>query len=194
MEGDHRKASVVALPHRVLFDEATLATRVTELAAEIRAELAGKDVVLVGVLTGSFVFLADLARDLARGGLQPEIDFAAAAHYGNGPETTGSVQILRKPPTDVRGRPVLLVDDILDTGYTLAHLKRYLATLEPAWLRTCVLLDKRERRCVTFDADYVGFCIPDLWVFGYGLDSSGQGRALPYVAAPDDPGGKDAAG
>jgi hypoxanthine phosphoribosyltransferase len=171
------------LPHRVLFDEQVIATRVTELAKEICGDLPDRTPLMIGLLTGGFVFLADLIRAGARLGIEPRIDFMAVSHYGSGTEAKAKAAIYKDTAANLRGRSVLVVDDILDSGYTLRTVTDHLRAREPGWLRTCVLLDKPTRRCVDVQADYVGFTVPDVWVIGYGLDAGGEGRALPYVGA-----------
>jgi hypoxanthine phosphoribosyltransferase len=170
------------LEHRVLFSEAVVATRVSELARTIQRDLPCSDPIIIGLLTGSFVFVADLIRSASRLGLEPQVDFVAASHYGASTTSNGVVTIHKDVALDVRGRVVLLVDDILDSGRTLLLVRELLAARNPSWLRTCVLLDKPSRRVVEIKADYVGFEVPDYWVIGYGLDAGGEGRALPYVA------------
>jgi hypoxanthine phosphoribosyltransferase len=180
---------VTMLKHHVLLSEAEIAGRVNELAEAIRAELPSPALLVVGLLTGSFVFVADLVRAMSRLGLEPRVDFLGVSHYGPGTESDGVVQIQKDVAADIRRRAVLLVDDILDSGLTLRLVRSHLAAREPMWLRTCVLLDKPSRRVVDMHADYVGFEVPDCWVIGYGLDCGGEGRALPYVGAvePDGP-------
>lgn len=175
------------LSHRVVFEEAVIAARVGELAGAIARDLPEPTPVLIGLLTGAFIFMADLARALGRLGIEPEIDFMAVSHYGHSTESSGLVQIHKGSALDLTGRPVLLVDDILDSGRTLSIVRDHLVVREPSWLRTCVLLDKPSRRQVAISADYVGFEVPDVWVIGYGLDAYGQGRGLPYVAALTTP-------
>jgi hypoxanthine phosphoribosyltransferase len=169
------------LRHRVLFQEALIAARVRDLALEIKQDLPSSHLVIVGLLTGSFVFVADLARAAAQLDLEPRIDFLAISHYGGTIVSSGNVKMVKDVVVDVRNQAVLLVDDILDSGWTLQAVRDQLAAREPAWLRTCVLLDKPSRRTVNFTADYVGFEVPDYWIIGYGLDAAGEGRALPYV-------------
>ena len=171
------------LTHRVLLSEETIARRVNELAEAVRRDIPGPDLIIIGLLTGSFVLVADLGRALARLGLAPQFDFLATSHYGAATTSSGTVTLLKDCSLDVRGRPVLLVDDILDSGRTLRLVREHLVRREPSWLRTCVLLDKPSRRVVEFLADYVGFEVPDYWVIGYGLDAGGHGRGLPYIAA-----------
>ena len=169
--------------HRILFDEAAIAARVGELAAVLRRDLPHRAPVLIGLLTGSFVFVADLARALSRLGVEPQIDFMAVSHYGAATTSGGRVEIRKDTALDLDGRVVVLLDDILDSGQTLQLVCAQLTARKPQWFRTCVLLDKPAARLVDIQADYVGFEVPDLWIIGYGLDAGGEGRALPYVAA-----------
>jgi hypoxanthine phosphoribosyltransferase len=175
------------LAHRILYDEATIGRRVSALARQLAADLPDRQPILVGLLTGSFVFVADLLRALNAEGVEPNVDFLAVSRYGAEAESASpGARILRDIDTEVRGRSVLLIDDILDTGYTLDRVVKHLAARRPAWLRSCVLLDKPARRAVPIEADYVGFEIPDVWIIGYGLDSGGRGRGLPYIAALEE--------
>jgi hypoxanthine phosphoribosyltransferase len=160
-----------------------IATRVEQLARAIAKDLPGPSPLMIGLLTGAFVFLADLVRALGRLGVEPQVDFIAVSHYGLATESSGVVQITKDTTLDLAGRPVLLVDDILDTGRTLKVVRDRLLARGPSWLRTCVFLDKPSRRVVPISADYIGFEVPDVWIIGYGLDAGGEGRALPYVAA-----------
>lgn len=171
------------LKHHVLFDETVIETRVDQLARAIRKDLPDLAPVTIGLLTGSFIFLGDLVRALARLGVEPQVDFMAVSHYGASMESSGQVQVKKDTALDLTGRPILIVDDILDSGRTLSVVRDRLVQRAPSWLRTCVLLDKPSRRIVPISADYVGFEVPDVWVIGYGLDAGGEGRALPYVAA-----------
>ena len=154
-----------------------------QLAREISKDLPSPAPLIIGLLTGSFIFVADLVRGLSRLNVQPQVDFMAVSHYGATTESSGLVTIGKDVTLDVSGQSVLLVDDILDTGRSLSLGRDHLAARGPMWLRTCVLLDKPSRRAVPIKADYVGFNVPDVWVIGYGLDAAGEGRALPYVAA-----------
>jgi len=169
--------------HHVLFDERAIATRVKQLAHAIVKDLPAPAPRMIGLLTGAFVFLADLVRAFGRLGVEPQVDFMAVSHYGLATESSGVVQITKDTTLDLGGRPVLLVDDILDSGRTLKVVRDRLLARGPSWLRTCVFLDKPSRRVVPISADYVGFEVPDVWIIGYGLDAGGEGRALPYVAA-----------
>lgn len=175
------------LKHRVLVDEQTIAARVQELARAIVADLPEPTVIMIGLLTGAFVFLADLVRALGRLGIEPQVDFMAVSHYGCSTASSGLVQIHKDSALDLKGRPVLLIDDILDSGRTLSMVRDHLVGRGPSWLRTCVLLDKPSRRQVAIHADYIGFEVPNVWIIGYGLDARGEGRGLPYVAAIEAP-------
>jgi hypoxanthine phosphoribosyltransferase len=169
---------------RVLVGEDRIRTRVAELAQQISADYAGVDeLVLVGVLKGAFIFLADLSRQLT---IPRRIEFVAVSSYGT-EGAAGEVRLeldLRHP---IRGRHVLVVDDILDTGRTLDYLVRLLEAQEPASLRTCVLCRKPSRVEVPRAVDYLGFDIPDAWVVGYGLDFHERDRTLPYITTIDGP-------
>jgi hypoxanthine phosphoribosyltransferase len=174
---------VELLKHHVLFDETAIARRVEQLAQAIGSDLPNPAPRMIGLLTGSFVFLADLVRALARLGVEPMVDFVAVSHYGLATESGGVVQIRKDTSLDLTGQAVLLVDDILDSGRTLSLVRDRLVARGPSWLRTCVFLDKPSRRVVSISADYIGFEVPDVWIIGYGLDAGGEGRALPYIAA-----------
>ncbi|PYN58003.1 MAG: hypoxanthine phosphoribosyltransferase [Candidatus Rokuibacteriota bacterium] len=167
---------------RVLVSADALKARVGELGRAIARDYAGASPVLVGVLQGAVPFLADLMRELP---LDLTVDFLRASSYGSGTNSSGAVRLLSDLTVDIKGRPVLLVDDIVDTGLTLAVLKRTLEARGPLSVRTCVLLDKQGRRQTEIDVDYVGFTIPNVFVVGYGLDYDGLYRNLPYVATLD---------
>ena len=167
----------------VLLDEATIQRRVQEVADEISADYEGirnEDFLLVGVLKGSFIFMADLSRRLT---VPHRVDFIALSSYEDSTEATGSVRLIMDTRTDVAGRHVLIVEDILDTGYTLRYLYRLFGARGPASLRTAVLLTKPDRREVDVPIHYVGFSIPDVWVVGYGLDFADRFRTLPFIGA-----------
>ncbi len=169
---------------RVLLDEGTIDGRVRTLASEISTAYAdveyGDDgLVLVGVLKGAFVFLADLARRLT---IPHHVDFIALSSYNRG-ETKGEVRLIMDSRINVSDRHVLIVEDIVDTGYTLDYLQRTFSARQPASLRSCVFLSKPDRRRVDVDIDYLGFEIPDVWVVGYGLDFADRYRTLPYIGA-----------
>jgi hypoxanthine phosphoribosyltransferase len=162
---------------RVLISKAALARRVRELSHEIERDFAGRELVVVAVLNGTVMFLADLLRHLT---LPLRLDFIGVSSYGAGTES-GEMVFTKELRLDVRGRDVLLVDDILDTGKTLKRVVAKLQQLEPRRLKTCVLLEKAERRVEEIRADYIGFNIPDLFVVGYGLDYAERYRNLPFV-------------
>lgn len=178
------------IPHRILIDEQAIRTRVQELARLIATDLEGRPPRLLGLLTGSFVFLADLARALSRHAVEPKADFLAVSHYGTSTDPARAVRIEKDTGLEISGQAVLVVDDILDSGRSLAMVVEHLRRQHPAWLRTCALLDKPSRRLVPIKADYVGFEVPDVWLIGYGLDLGGEGRALPYVGAVEHWGDK----
>lgn len=163
---------------RILIDERKIALRIRELAQTINQDFAGRDTVVVAVLTGTVLFLADLLRHLH---LPLRLDFVGVSSYGNS-TTPGELSFTKGTRIDVRGRDVLVVDDILDTGKTLSHVAAHLRQFRPRRLRTCVLLDKNARRKVRIRADYVGFPIPDEFVVGYGLDFAERYRNLPFIA------------
>jgi len=167
---------------RVLVSEDALRARVAELGRAIARDYAGASPVLIGVLQGAVPFIADLMRALP---LDVTVDFLRASSYGAGTESSGAVRLLSDLTVDIKGRPVLIVDDIVDTGLTLAMLKRTLEARGPLSVRTCVLLDKQGRRQTEIAVDYVGFAIPNVFVVGYGLDFDGLYRNLPYVATLD---------
>lgn len=164
---------------RMLIPADDIAAKVSCLAERLAADYSDKRPVLVGVLSGSVVFLADLIRQLP---IAMTLDFVAARSYGGGTESSGTVELLAGPLEDVSGRHVLLVEDIVDTGLTVQHLKSHLESLGAASVKVCALLDKRSRRQVDVPLDYCGFEVPDQFVVGYGLDFAGQYRNLPFVA------------
>lgn len=157
----------------------SIAARIEELAREITADYAGTDkLVVVGLLRGSFVFIADLVRELD---LPVEVDFLEASSYGSGMESSREVRILKDLRGEIAGRDVLVVEDIVDTGHTLHHVTNLLRTRGPAKLKTIALLDKPTRREVDIRADWTGFEIPDEFVVGYGIDYAQRDRNLPHI-------------
>lgn len=157
----------------------TIAARIETLAREIEAAYAGIDrVVVVGLLRGSFIFIADLVRELA---LDIEVDFIEASSYGNAMESSREVRIVKDLAGQIEGRHVLVVEDLVDTGYTLSHVVSLLRARAPSSLRTIALLDKPARREVDFHADWIGFEIPDAFVVGYGIDYAQSNRNLPHI-------------
>jgi len=162
---------------RVLITDEQLATRVTEMAGEIERDFRRRDLAIVSLLNGTVMFLADLIRHLS---LPLRLDFIGVSSYGAGTES-GELVFTKELRMEVRGRDVLLVDDILDTGKTLSRVLPKLRVLQPRRIKVCVLLDKPSRRLENVEADYVGFKIPDFFVVGYGLDFAEQYRNLPFV-------------
>ncbi|MGD9738522.1 MAG: hypoxanthine phosphoribosyltransferase [Bauldia sp.] len=170
---------------RILFDAAAIAARNAQLAAEI-AGAGYRDLLVVAILKGSFVFAADLLRSLHAAGLSPEVEFLSLSSYGEGTISSGSVRIVRDIESDVAGRDVLLIDDILESGRTLAFARDLLRERGAARIGTAVLLDKRGKRKTAIDADHVGFESPDLFVVGYGMDAAHAFRELPFVGVVED--------
>ncbi len=168
----------------LLIKEDDIKRRVRELGREIEEDFKdSQDLVVVGLLKGAFVFVADLIREI---GLPLRVDFLWVSSYGQSMESSGSIKVLKDIDTDVEGRSVLLVDDILDTGVTLKEIHYFLKMKGPRRLRTCVLLDKKGRRKVEFEADYVGFEVPNRFLVGYGLDWGELGRNLPGIYAVEE--------
>ena len=156
-----------------------IAARIEELAREIEAEFATADkLVVVGLLRGSFVFIADLVREL---NLDVEVDFLEASSYGNGMESSREVRILKDLRGAIESRYVLVVEDLIDTGYTMKHIIGLLQARNPAKMKSIVLLDKESRREVDISADWVGFAIPDEFVVGYGIDYAERNRNLNHI-------------
>lgn len=156
-----------------------IAARVEELARAITEHFSGTDkLIVVGLLRGSFVFIADLVREID---LPVEVDFLEASSYGNGMESSREVRILKDLRGQIAGRDVLVVEDIVDTGHTLSHVRRLLLSREPRRLEVCALLDKPSRRQADIRATWTGFEIPDEFVVGYGIDFAQRDRNLPYI-------------
>ena len=162
-----------------LISAKAVAARIEELCREIRHEFSDTDqLVVVGLLRGSFVFIADLVRELD---LPIEVDFLEASSYGNSTESSREVRILKDLRGAIEGRDVLVVEDIVDTGFTLSHVVRLLSSRRPRKLKTIALLDKPSRREVDIRADWTGFEIPDEFVVGYGIDYAQRNRNLPFI-------------
>lgn len=171
-------------PGKILIDGETISRKVSEMADEVAECYFGREFVAVGILKGAIFFLADLVRCLPRES-RVKIDFMAVSSYGASTKSSGIVKIVKDLDTDIKGKDVLLVEDILDTGLTLSYLQVLLRGREPASLRTCVLLDKPDRRRIEVPVDFRGFSIPDEFVVGYGLDYSGYWRNLPNIHAAE---------
>lgn len=161
-----------------LLSSEQIQAKVQELGAQINRDYAGKEVLVVGILKGAFVFCADLLRTL---NISTRVDFMAVSSYGAGTESSGVVKILKDLDSSVEGRHVLLVEDIVDSGLTLRYLREYLEHQNPASVKICALLDKPSRRRTQVVIDYIGFAIPDEFIVGYGIDYAEQYRHLPYI-------------
>jgi len=148
------------------------------MADEISRDYAGEEIVLIGVLKGAFIFMADLVRALA---IPSQTDFIRAASYGAGSESSGNIVITKDVELAIDGRNILIIEDIVDTGLTLRHIVDTLKLRNPKSIKVCTFLDKRQRRKVPFEADYVGFTMDDGFIVGYGLDFNEQHRFLPDV-------------
>jgi hypoxanthine phosphoribosyltransferase len=163
----------------VLEKEAIAAT-VAALGAQISSDFKGREVILIGVLKGAFIFLSDLARQIS---IPVRLDFIRASSYGSETTSSGTIRLTQKPQIDVRGKPVVLVEDIVDTGLTLTYLIHYLNGLNPSTVKVCAMIDKPERRKVQVVVDYVGQVIPRGFLVGYGLDHDERYRELPAIYA-----------
>lgn len=162
----------------ILYDEATIAQRVKELGAVISRDYEGKEVVLVAILRGSFVFLSDLCRNLE---IPCTVEFMSVSSYGNSTSTSGQVQITKDLNCDISNKHVILIEDIMDSGNTLAYLYNLLRQRKPASVALCALLDNPARRQQDVEISYCGFQIPNAFVVGYGLDYAQYYRNLPYI-------------
>lgn len=167
----------------ILIDAETLQTRVKELGAQISADYVNEDLLLICILRGGVPFMVDLSRSITTPHM---MDFMAVSSYGAGKrESTGSARVTLDLQTDIRGRNVLLVEDIIDSGHTIAAVLQMLETRQPKTLKVCALLDKPERREAHVPVNYLGFTIPNKFVFGYGLDLDEYYRNLPFVGVVD---------
>ena len=163
---------------QILYTEEELRQRVRELGAQITADYSGREPMLVSVLRGSYIFMADLTRSI---NLDVTVDFMVVSSYGAGTVSSGQVEIKKDLSDSIEGRDLIIVEDILDSGNTLYYLMEVLRARKPASIRICTLMDKPERRTKPITADYVGFTIPDAFIVGYGLDFDEKYRNLPYV-------------
>ncbi|MDP2995075.1 MAG: hypoxanthine phosphoribosyltransferase [Anaerolineales bacterium] len=167
----------------ILIDEQTLQTRIKELAEEINRDYKGKDLLLICILRGGIVFLVDLMRHI---NVPHQLDFMAVSSYAAGArQSGGSVRLSLDLKTDIRSKDVILVEDIVDSGNTIAYVLEFLQTRQPRSLKVCTLLDKKERRETSIPIHYRGFSIPNKFVFGYGLDLDEYYRNLPFIAVVD---------
>lgn len=163
-----------------MISEQEIRQRIAELGQQITNDYrdSGSDMVLVGLLRGSFMFMADLCRQIE---VPHEVDFMTASSYGNSMSSSRDVKILKDLDEDIRGKDVLIVEDIIDSGNTLSKVREILALREPKSLAICTLLDKPSRREVSVTVEYIGFSIPDKFVVGYGIDYAQRYRHLPYI-------------
>lgn len=162
----------------ILVSAEEIADKISELAKQITEDYRGKDVLLVGILKGAYVFMADLAREIQ---LPVEFDFMAVSSYGSATKSSGVVRILKDLDYEITGRHVLLVEDIIDSGLTISYLLRYLEARRPASLEICSLFWKKGQQAVDLDVRYPGFELPPVFVVGYGLDYDEKYRNLPYI-------------
>jgi len=162
----------------ILFPRDAIQKRVRELAGQISKDYADRELIIIGILKGAFIFMADLIREIS---IPCRIDFTRLASYGDGSDSSGKVVMTKDIETSIKGKDILIVEDILDTGLTLQYLVGWLKERNPDSLKICVLLDKRKRRKVSFEADYVGFTIDDGFVVGYGLDFNEKYRFSPDI-------------
>lgn len=163
----------------VLYNEEQLRKRVKEIGSKISEDYKGKDLILIGVLKGSVIFMADLMKEI---NIPCNMDFMAVSSYGNSSETSGVVRILKDLDFEIENRDVLIVEDIIDSGVTLRYLVDYLNGRKPASIEIVCLLNKEERRQSNIDVKYIGFDVPDYFLVGYGLDYAEKYRNLPYIA------------
>jgi len=169
-----------ATPGEVLVTRERLTERVREMAADISADYAGRDLLVIGILKGAVFFTADLVRELT---VPCEIDFMSVSSYGSATHSSGVVRITKDLDVAIEGRDVLLVEDVIDSGRTLRYLMRNLSARDPASLETCALLSKPAADRLDLGTRYVGFRLPDVFVVGYGLDAGERFRELPYISA-----------
>ena len=163
---------------QILYTEEELRRRVKELGCQITADYAGREPLLISVLRGSYIFMADLTRSI---NLDVRVDFMSVSSYGAATVSSGQVEIKKDLSASIEGKDLIIVEDILDSGNTLFYLLDVLRARKPASIRICTLMDKPERRAKPIKADYVGFTIPDAFIVGYGLDYAERYRNLPYV-------------
>ena len=163
---------------KVLIDEKEIKKRVEYLGKKITKQYKGKELVLICILKGSTYFTADLSRYIEN---DITLDFMKVSSYGNSTESSGNIELKMDLSTNIKDKDVIIIEDIIDTGYTLKYLKEYLYTKKPNSIKICTLLDKKPRRKIDIEADYVGFEIEDKFVVGYGLDYMEKYRNLPYV-------------
>jgi hypoxanthine phosphoribosyltransferase len=162
----------------ILFSRDVIQKRVRELADQISKDYAGRELIIIGVLKGAFILMADLIREIS---IPCRVDFARLASYGAGSESSGKVVMTKDIETSIKDKDILIVEDILDTGLTMQYFVEWMKERNPKSLRTCIFLDKRKKRKVSFKADYVGFTIDDCFVVGYGMDFNEKYRFSPDI-------------
>ncbi len=164
---------------KILYTQEDIWKRASEIGKQISEDFAGEEVILIGTLKGCVVWMADIMKAIT---LDAQVDFVIASSYGSGTSSSGVVKIKKDIETDLYGKNVLIIEDIVDTGTTLKFLKEYLADRKPKCVKICTLLDKPLGRRVEIKADYVGFTVDDLFIIGYGLDYDQKYRNLPYIS------------
>lgn len=163
---------------KILFDEQTIEKRIKELANEIMDDYQNQAITLICILKGSIYFTTELSKRINN---EVELEFMRVSSYGNSTESSGKIDVKLDLDKDITGKNIIIVEDIIDTGRTLFYLKNYLLTKNPASLKICTLLDKKERRVCDIEADYVAFNVPNKFVIGYGMDNAEKCRNLPYI-------------
>ncbi len=169
---------------KTLINENELQKRIKELGEEITQDYKDKEIIIVCILRGAVYFAVDLTKNIKNNKLQ--LEFMQVSSYGNNKETTGKLKIKKDINTDIKDKNVIIVEDIIDSGITMTNLKEYLLSKQPKSLKVCTLLDKKERRQVEVEADYVGFDVPNKFILGYGLDYEECYRNLPYIGYNDE--------
>lgn len=169
---------------KTLINEEQLQKRIEEIGKQITEDYKNKEIILICILRGAVYFAVDLSKQIKSNNLIME--FMQVSSYGNNKETTGEIKIKKDLDADIKGKNVLIVEDIIDSGLTMSLLKKYLLSKEPESLKICTLIDKRERRKVEIEADYVGFEIPNKFILGYGLDYEEYYRNLPYIGYSEE--------
>lgn len=167
----------------ILFSREEVTRRIEELGKEISKDYDGEDIVAVSLLRGSFIFTSDLVREIT---IPVNVDFMTTSSYGHGEVSTGKVKIIQDIRTDIEGKNVIIMDDIMDSGHTMLNVIEILKSKNPKTIKTCVMLDKPSRREVDLSPDYVGFTIEDLFVLGYGLNYGDFYRNIPYIGTFED--------
>lgn len=168
---------------KILFSREELEEKTQELGRKISEDYEGRDILVISLLKGAFVFTADLVREI---NVPVEIDFMTTSSYGHGEETSGNVKLINDINACVKDRDVLIVDDIMDSGYTMEKVRKYIDSKDPRSIKICTMLDKPSRRKVDLRPDYVGFSIPDVFIVGYGLNYENHYRNVPYIFSFED--------